>query len=97
MRSTETNVVNNSQQLGNEYISSAFASPTKIVNTDLTPVGDDSGPIEASREDVEMENEEDEDEEPLKAEVPRARTNQKNPTSRRNKNLKCEAKVGRLV
>ena len=37
-----------------------------------------------------MENEEDEDEEPLEAEVPRARTNQKSPTSRRNKNMKIQ-------
>ena len=43
------------------------------------------------QEDVEMGNDEDEDEEPLEAEVPRARMNPKNPTSReRNKNMKIE-------
>ena len=64
------------------YQSSALVSPTKIVNTDLAPIGDDIEPIEVPQEDVEMENDEDEDEEPLEAEVPRARMNPKNPTSR---------------
>ena len=50
------------------------------MNTDLAPMGDDIEPIEAPREDVEMGH--DEDEEPLEAEVPRARKNPKNPTSR---------------
>ena len=44
------------------------------------PIGDDIVPIGAPREDVEMGN--DEDQEPLEAEVPRARLNPKNPTSR---------------
>ena len=60
--------------------SSALASPTTILNTDLAPSGDDVEPIEAPREDVEMGNEE--DEEPLEAEVPTARNKPKNPTSR---------------
>ena len=63
------------------YQSSALVSPQKNVNTDLAPIGDDSGPIEVPQEDVEMENDEDEEEEPLEAEVPRARMNPKNPTS----------------
>ena len=58
--------------------SSALVSPTKILNTDLAQIGDDVEPIEAPREDVEMRN--DEDEEPLEAEVLRARMNPKNPT-----------------
>ena len=55
--------------------SRALVSSTKTLGTDLAPIGD-----EAPREDVEMGN--DEDEEPLEAEVPRANTNPKNPTSR---------------
>ena len=55
-------------------------SPTKTLNADLAPSGDDIEPIEAPREDAEMGN--DVDEEPLEAEVPRARMNPKNPTSR---------------
>ena len=39
--------------------SSALVSPTKILNTDLAPIGDASEPTEAPREDVEMENDED--------------------------------------
>ena len=46
----------------------------------MARLGDDIEAIEAPREDVEMEN--DEDEEPLEAEVPRARLNPKSPTSR---------------
>ena len=42
--------------------------------------GRTAGLIEAPLEDVEMGN--DEDQEPLEAEVPRARMNPKNPTSR---------------
>ena len=60
--------------------SSAPVSPTRILNTDLAPIGDDVEPIEAPREDVEMRNAE--DEEPLEAKVPRARMNPKNPTGR---------------
>ena len=62
--------------------SSALVSPTKILNTDLFPIDDDTEPIEARREHVEMEN--DEDEEPMEVEFPRARTNPKNPMSREN-------------
>ena len=36
--------------------SGALVSPTKILNTDLVPIGDDVEPIEALREDVEMRN-----------------------------------------
>ena len=60
--------------------SSALVRPTKTLNTDLAPIGDDIEPIEVPREDVGMGN--DEDEEPLEAEVLRARMNPKNPTSR---------------
>ena len=60
--------------------SSALVSPTKTLNTDLAPIGDDIEPIKAPREDVEMGN--DEDEEPSEAEVIRARIYPKNPTSR---------------
>ena len=63
--------------------SSACVSPTETLNTDLVP------DIEAPREDVEIGNEE--DEEPLDAEVPRTRMNPKNPTSRKkNKNMKVQ-------
>ena len=49
------------------YQSSALVSPAKIVNTDLAPIGDDIEPIEVPQEDVAMENDEDEDEEPLES------------------------------
>ena len=52
----------------------------KNFKKDLVPIGDDTEPIEAPREDVERGN--DEDEESLAAEVARARRNPKNPTSR---------------
>ena len=55
--------------------SSACVCPTETLNTDLT------SDIEAPREDVEIGNEE--DEEPLEAEVPKTRMNPKNPTSRK--------------
>ena len=55
-------------------------SPTKTLNQDVAPIGDDIGSVGESRADVEMGN--GEDEEPLEAEVPRARMNPKNPTSR---------------
>ena len=50
------------------------------------PKGDDVEPIEAHREDVEMRN--DEDEEPLEAEVLRARMNTRVPPVERNNNMK---------
>ena len=46
-------------------------SRTKIQTKDLAPIPDDIEPIEAPREGVEMMSEE--KEEPLEAEVPRAR------------------------
>ena len=55
-------------------------SPTKTLNRDVAPNGDDIEPVWESRADVEMGN--DEDEEPLEAEIPRVRMNPKNPTSR---------------
>ena len=61
--------------------SCALESPTKILDRDVAPIGDDIEPVGESRADVEMGNEE--DEEPLEAEIPRVRMNQKNPTSQR--------------
>ena len=55
-------------------------SPTKTLNRDVAPIGDDNEPIGESRADVEMGN--DEDEEPLETEISRVRMNPKNPTSR---------------
>ena len=46
----------------------------------FAPIGDDIEPVGESRAGVEMGNEEDED--PLQAEIPRVRMNPKNPTSR---------------
>ena len=60
--------------------SSALVSPTKTLNRDVAPIGDDIEPVGESRADVEMGNEE--DEELLEAEIPRVRMNPKNPTSR---------------
>ena len=45
--------------------SSALVSPTKTVNREVAPIGDDIEPVGESRADVEMGNEE--DEEPLEA------------------------------
>ena len=55
-------------------------SPTKTLNRDVAPIGDDIEPVGESRAVVEIGNEE--DEEPLEAEIPRTRMNPKNPTSR---------------
>ena len=55
-------------------------SPTKSLNRDVGPISDDIEPVEKSRADVEMGNEE--DEEPVEAEIPRVSLNPKNPTSR---------------
>ena len=66
---------------GRLWHSSALASPTKFLNTDLAPIGDDIEPIEAPREDVKMGS--DEVEEPLEADVLRAKMIPKNPTSRK--------------
>ena len=50
------------------------------MNRDVAPIGDDIEPVGESRADFDMGNEE--DEEPLEAEIPRVRINPKNPTSR---------------
>ena len=50
------------------------------MHRDVAPIDDDVEPVEVPREDVGMGN--DEEEEPLEAEIPRARMNPKNPTSR---------------
>ena len=68
------------RQFKRAWQSSKLVSPTKTLNTDLAPSSDDIEPVQVLREDVEMAN--DEDEEPLEAEVPRARMNPNNPTSR---------------
>ena len=60
--------------------SAPLASPTKTLNRDAVPIGDDIEPAEESRVDVKTGNEE--EEEPLEAEIPRVRLNPKNPTSR---------------
>ena len=60
--------------------SNALENSTKTLNTDLAPDGDDIEPVGESRADVEMGN--DEDEEPLEAEIPKVRINPKIPTSR---------------
>ena len=62
------------------WLSSALVSPTKTLNRDVAPIGDDIEPIGESRADVEVGN--DEDEEPLEAEIARVTMNPKNPTSR---------------
>ena len=48
--------------------SGALVSPTKTLNRDVAPIDDDIEPVGESRADVEMSNEE--DEEPLEAEIP---------------------------
>ena len=50
------------------------------MNRHVAPIGDDIEPVGESRADVEMGNEE--DEEPLEAEIPRVRMNPKTPTCR---------------
>ena len=60
--------------------SSALVSPTKTLNRDVARIGGDIEPVGESRADVEMGNEE--EEEPLEAEMPRVRMNPKNPMSR---------------
>ena len=57
-----------------------YLSPTKTLNRDVQPIGDDIEPVGESRADVEMGN--DEDEEPLEEEIPRVGMNPKNPISR---------------
>ena len=58
--------------------SSALVSPTKTLNTDLAPIGDNIEPIKAPREDVEVED--DEDEEPVEAD-PTSREKQEHEDS----------------
>ena len=76
VKSTETNNVNGKRV----WQSRALVSPTGTLITDLAPNGDDTEPIEVPRADVGMGN--DEDEEPLEAEIPKVRMHPKNPTSR---------------
>ena len=66
-----------------------LVGPTKTLNRDVAPIGDDKEPSGESRADVEMGN--DEDEEPLDAEIARVRMNPQNPTNRdRNKNMRIQ-------
>ena len=53
-----------------------LVSPTETLNRDVAPIGDDIETVEESRADVEMGNEE--DEEPMEAEILRVRMNPKN-------------------
>ena len=55
-------------------------------NENSAPIGDDIEPVGESRADVEMGNEE--DEEPLEADIPRVRMNPMNPMSPKNRNMK---------
>ena len=66
--------------------SSPFVRPTKTLNKDLAPMGDDIDPMEVAPEDVEMED--DDEEEPLEQDVSRARMNDENPKRERNMNMK---------
>ena len=52
----------------------------ETLNRDVASMGDEIEPVGESRADVEMGNEE--DEEPVEAEVPRVGMDPKNPTSR---------------
>ena len=81
VKPTETTQYEQCSAVGKRvWHSSALVSPTETLNRHVAPIGDDIEPIGESRADVEMGNEE--DEEPLAAEVPRLRMNPKNPTSR---------------
>ena len=93
---TEANTVNDSQQLGNKYGQGrAHVSPTKPPNSDLDSIDDDTEPIEAPRENVEMGN--DDDEELVEAEVPRARMNPMNSTSREKQEHEDSGHPGLLL
>ena len=58
----------------------AVVRPTKTLNRDVAPIGDDIEPVGETRADVEMGNEEDAD--PWEAQIPKVRMNPRNPTSR---------------
>ena len=73
----------------------AHVSPTKSPNSDLDPIGGDTEPTEAPRENVEMVN--DDDEEPVEAEVPRARMNPKNSTSREKQEHEDSGHAGNVL
>ena len=61
---------------------------TDNFETRCSTIGDDIELVGESRADFEMRNEE--DEEPLEAEIPRVRMNPENPTSRESKNMKVQ-------
>ena len=68
VKSTEFSYVKKRSAVGNRlWQSSATACPTKTLNRDVAPIGDDIEPIGESRADVEMGNEE---EDVLEAETP---------------------------
>ena len=90
VRSTETNHVNDADHFLAKKLSavgkrgwqsSALVSPTKTLNRDVAPIGDDIAPVVESRADVEMGS--DEDEEPFEAEIPRVRMNPKESNEQR--------------
>ena len=97
VKSTETNNVNDVDQLSCEGLSavgkrgwhiSALVSPTITLNRDVAPIGDDIEPVGECRADVEMGNED--DEEPLEAEIPRVRIIRRIQRVERNKNMKIQ-------
>ena len=65
---------------------SALVSPRETLNKDLAPIGYDIELVGVPREDVAMRSEAEQD--PLEAEVPRARWNPENPPVERNNNMK---------
>ena len=56
-------------------------SPTKTLNRDVAPIGDDIEPVGESRADVVMGNEV--DEEPSEAEIPRSQNESEEPNEQR--------------
>ena len=62
MNDADHYLAKNCQQSGNGgWQSSALVSPTKTLNRDVAPIGDDIEPVGESRAGVEMGNEEDEE------------------------------------
>ena len=72
----------------NAKIDPKVVSPTKTLNQDVATKGGDIEPVGESRADVEMGNEE--DEEPLEAEIPRVRMIQRIQQAEGYKNMKIQ-------
>ena len=71
-------------------------SPTRALNTDLAPIGDDFEPIEAPREDIEMGN--DENEEPIGSTGSQSKNeSEESHESRESKDMLCTEIVVLLV